>query len=161
MTTKLARILWVSLVVAACGTTPAAPVVPDPTAPPFVPTLEPVGGSGLITFGLPANLNEDTLEINPSRDSFKVSNKGIAWSAELSEEAGATTLTWILAKVSSGGSERIIWREDTDVSNPGFTILANEADLSLLVDRKPGTYVMRYLRDAEILAEGKFTLTKA
>lgn len=153
------KALLVALLLAACST-PAAPVVPDPTIPPFVPTFAPIGGSGIITFGLPANLDEDTLEINPSRDSFKIGNKGIAWSAELSEPAGATTLTWILAKVSSGGSERIIWRQDTDVSNPEFTILANDADLSLLVDRKPGTYVMRYLRDAEILAEGRFTLTK-
>lgn len=145
----------------ACSS-PAAPIVTQAPAPTFaeVETVAPVGGSGIITFGAPANLDEDTLAINPSKDTFKVSSKGIAWSAELSEPAGATSVTWIVAKVSAGGAETGKWSEDVDVSNPSFTILANSADLAFLLDRKAGTYVMRYLRDDVILAEGKFTLTK-
>lgn len=151
-----------TLVLAACSGSPAAPVAtPTPFAPPaVVPTLAPLGGSGIITFGSPANLNEDTLEIHPSKSSFGVGSKGIAWSAELTEEAGATSLTWIVAKVSASGAETIKWRKEVDVSNPSFSIFANHADLAFLLDRKAGTYVMRYLRDADILAEGKFTLTK-
>jgi len=39
--------------------------------------------------------------------------------------------------------------------------LANQIDLALLLDRKPGTYVMRYMRDdGTVLAEGEFTLVK-
>jgi hypothetical protein len=157
------RLAVLALVLAGCSAASMPPpaVTPTPFVPPAaLPTLAPVGGSGLITFGSANALDDDTLAINPSRTSFPTSTKKIAWSAAFSEAAGATELTWILAKVGGGGSERIIWRQEVDVSNPTFDLFANTADLSLLVDRKQGTYVMRYLREADILAEGKFTLTK-
>jgi len=43
---------------------------------------------------------------------------------------------------------------------PGVRGLANRLNLALLVGRKPGTYVMRYLRESDVLAEGMFTLTR-
>lgn len=156
---KLVAIIAVA--VAACSSTNQAPPTAQQTPqalPTLTATLTPIGGSGRITFGVAGSLNNETLLIASPKSRFAVSVKKIAWSAELRESAGATTLTWILAKVSTGGSERIVWKQDVDVSNPDHDIFANTANLSLLVDHKPGTYVMRYLRDASVLAEGKFTL---
>lgn len=151
-----------ALVLAACSGTPVAP---QEVATPFVPpppvvTLPPVVGTGLITFGGAKALDEETLKVNPSKDSFAASVKNISWSASLSEAAGSTTLTLILAKKGSGGSESIRYTEELMISNPTFGIVANTSDLAALVDRKPGTYVMRILRDATTLAEGEFRLTK-
>lgn len=155
-----ALILSTAFALLACSTPVAEPTVTQAPVPTLTETFAPIGGSGIIRFGVASALNEDTLRINPSKDTFKAGNKDIAWSAEFTEPADATTLTWILAKVGKSGSEQIIWRQDVDVSNPTFDLFANHGDISLLVDRKPGTYVMRYLRDSTVLAEGKFTLTK-
>jgi len=100
------------------------------------------------------------LQIVGLRSSFKRTVKKIAWSAQLSELAGATSLTFVLASRSKSGVERILIRQETDISNPDFDILANRLNLALLVGRKPGTYVMRYLRESDVLAEGMFTLTR-
>lgn len=155
------RCAAVALLVTACsGGAPAAPretFVPI-TPPPAATTDAPIIGSGVITFG--TAYDADTLAITAPKTSFKASSKKIAWSAALLGNAGATTLTFILASKSKTGAERIIIKQETDVSNPSFDTLANDADLSLLVDRKPGTYVMRYLRESDVLAEGEFTLTK-
>ena len=98
-------------------------------------------GTGVITFG--TAYDPDDLSIPQPRASFKTTTKKIAWSASLLTPAGATSLTLILA-----------------VSDPSFDVLANEADLALLLDRKAGTYVMRYLRGSDVLAEGQFALVK-
>jgi hypothetical protein len=121
-------------------------------------TAAPVAGTGVITFGTAFDPN--TVLIPKPLTKFKVGIKKIAWSASFSEPAGATTLTFIFASRSSSGAERIIDKEDVDVSDPAFDTFANDADLSLLAGRKPGTYVVRYLRGSTILAEGQFTLVK-
>lgn len=156
-----------ALVLASCGTSgePAATVAPTVAPTVVVPdqtaaTLAPLGSPGVITFGEPIALDQDTLLIDPSKDSFQVSTQKIAWSAKLKEPAGAASLTLIVAKVSAGGVETIKWQDEVPVSRPTFDLFANSSDLALLLDREAGTYVMRYLREVEILAEGTFTLTK-
>jgi hypothetical protein len=113
---------------------------------------------GVITFG--TAFDPDTLAITKPVSQFKATSKSIAWSASLTESADATSLTFIIASQSTSGTERVIIKQEVDVSNPDSDTFANDADLALLVDRKKGTYVMRYLRDSKVLAEGTFTLTK-
>jgi hypothetical protein len=145
------------LVLLAACSSPAAPVVTQAPTPTFIPATEepPDTETGVITFG--TSYDETTLEIAKPQTKFKTSAKSIAWSASLSEPANASTLTIVIARVTSGGAESLLVKEDVDMSNPDFDILANKIDLAALVDRKAGTYVMRYLRDKDILAEGTFT----
>jgi hypothetical protein len=123
-----------------------------------IPT-SPTPGLGTITFG--TGVNPDTLMVITPSSTFAVTNTAISWSAQLSEEAGATAVTMIFATVSTSGVETAVHQEEMAVSNPTFAIFANTSDLSTVVGGAPGTYVMRILRDATILAEGKFTLTAA
>lgn len=151
------------LVLAGCSA--LAPPAPAPTASPFVAptsaaTPSPPHGTGIITFGSAGTIDKETLKINPSRDSFKVGTRKIAWSASFSEPAGATRLTELIAKVGSGGTEALRYSYKFDLSNPTFDILSATEDLGAYVNRKPGTYVLRILRGATTLAEGQFKLTK-
>ncbi|MEW6223205.1 MAG: hypothetical protein AB1627_01110 [Chloroflexota bacterium] len=153
-----------ALVIGACsggGSGPAA--VPDsptsvPTPAPTIdlPIADPLAGT--IEFG--ASLDEENLEIEKRNSKFKTKSRQIAWVAHLSEPAGATSLTLILASRNKAGVEKTLIKTDVDVADPAFDTLGNAIDLALLVDRKAGTYVMRYLRDATLLAEGTFTLVK-
>ena len=123
------------------------------------PTEEPViEGLGTITFG--KTYDPDTLEIPRPTSKFKRTLKEIAWSARFSETAGSTTLTIVLARVGQGGSEELLVSEDVQISNPDFDTIANSADLAGIADNKAGTYVLRYLRESTILAEGTFRLVK-
>lgn len=128
---------------------------PTPTLA-AVPTDAPVVGSGLIRFGTGYDTN--TLAITGARSTFARTYRPIAWSAEFSEPAGATTLTWILAKVTGGSVETTITTQDVTISNPQDDLVANKGDLAFIVGNGKGTYVMRYLRGATVLAEGRFTL---
>jgi transcriptional regulator with XRE-family HTH domain len=100
------------------------------------------------------------LEIPRPTSKFKRTLKEIAWSARFSETAGSTTLTIVLARVGQGGSEELLVSEDVQISNPDFDTIANSADLAGIADNKAGTYVLRYLRESTILAEGTFRLVK-
>ena len=85
-----------------CSSPPAAPVTT-----PFVPATQaavPTDDArlGVITFG--TAYDKDTLLINSPKSSFKKGVKKIAWSAQLSEVPGVTTLTLILASVLGGPS---------------------------------------------------------
>lgn len=152
----LALAASLALIVAGC-TTVAAPPAAVPTPTPEI-TVPPLGGSGVITFG--TAYNADTLYIDQPLTRFKVASRKIAWSASFSEAAGATTLTFVFASKSSAGVERILVKHDTDVADPAFDLIANDADLSLLAGRKAGGYVLRYLRGSTVLAEGEFSLVK-
>lgn len=104
--------------------------------------------------------DEDTLKVTGAKSTFGVNAKSIAWSAEFVEQAGATELTLVLASKRKSGAEESVYQETISISNPAFGILAHEADLASIVDHKPGTYVLRYLRGAVVLAEGVFTLVR-
>jgi hypothetical protein len=154
-------LILVAMLIAGCGggtaaqrtDTPAAPVV---TAAPAPETPSP--GSGVITFG--TAYNADSLLIAKPLTTFKRTVKTIAWSAEFSESAGATTVKFVFASVSKGGAESIIDQEDVAISSPTFDLLANKANLATVAGNKAGTYVLRYIRKGTVLAEGTFTLTK-
>ena len=121
-------ILVAALLAAGCSSnTPAAvtqqPVVEQQTTP--EPTLDlGVEGLGVITFG--TDYDEETLLIAKPKTEFKKSVKNIAWSAQFSEPAGATTLKVVLAKVSKGGDESIIDSADVEISSPDFSLIANK-----------------------------------
>jgi len=143
-------LLWNRLQV----TSTAGPVQATPT--PFIAVTLPPALPGPIAFG--TGYNSDTLAITGARSTFARTYSPIAWSATLSGPAGATKLTWLIASQSASGTESIVWTQDVDFSNPAFDTLANKDDLASLVGNVRGTYVMRYLRGATILAEGTFTL---
>jgi hypothetical protein len=144
------------------GATPTQTSSPTtrPTTAPII-TAEPelpLFGSGIITFG--KSYDEDTLFIVDETSRFKSTYPEIAWSAELTRSIGATSIEWVLASQAASGSERVVWSQEIDISNPDSDLLANSLDLAFFVDNKPGTYVMRYIESGEVLAEGTFTLVK-
>lgn len=157
------RLIAIALLVAACGggggaaatvtptEAPAAEVTPDPTPDPEI-------GTGVIDFGL--GYDPDTLRITEPRTRFKRTFDDIAYSASLLEPIGATSITFIIASQSKTGIERTLIKEEVDVSIPDADRLANQLDLAFLVDNKAGTYVVRFVRDGDVLAEGTFTLVK-
>jgi hypothetical protein len=154
-------LLFLALDLIACGggTSTTSPATEPPAVESVEPTEVPVDGSGVITFGLA--YDPDTLEIPKPIARFKRNLKrDIAWSAELVEPAGATSIKVVFARVGKGGTEELILSTDTELSNPDFTIVANAADLVTLAENRAGTYVLRYLRDATLLAEGQFQLIK-
>jgi hypothetical protein len=157
---RLTPVLMAVLVAGCSGGTVAqrtdsltAPVV---TAAPVPDTPPP--GSGVITFG--TAYNADSLLIAKPLTTFKRTVTTIAWSAEFSEPAGATTVKFVFASVSKGGGESIVYQDNAAISNPTFDLLANKANLAAIAGNKAGTYVLRYIRGGTVLAEGTFTLVK-
>lgn len=142
---------WISLLLVACS-------APVPALQPTTIPATPVVGSGRISFG--TGYDPTTLKVTGAKSTFGVKSKSIAWSAEFTEQAGATELTLVLASKRQGGAEESIHQEAISISNPAFGILANQADLASIVGNRPGTYVLRYLRGAVVLAEGEFTLVR-
>jgi hypothetical protein len=108
--------------------------------------------AGTVKFG--AGLNRDELLVKVPKKTFALGDQ-IAWRAELSEPAGATSLTFTLAKREKSGSESVVYQQPVAVADPKFDVLANEGDLGIT---EPGTYVVRILRDATVLAEGEFAV---
>ena len=148
------------LLLAACSgarpvatTTQQPATTPQPTPDPTVPAT-----FGRITFG--TSYDPDTLEIAKPITKFKRTIAMIAWSASLSDTVNATSIELVIASQSASGTERVIERVDIDVANPDSDTLANKVDLASIVGNKAGTYVMRYIRDGKVLAEGTFTLVK-
>ena len=160
---RLALLCLMAIILAGCtsaaGGAPAATDPPTATERP-APTDPPAvdAGTGIISFG--ASYNTNTLKIIKPATSFKTTSKLIAWSADFSENAGDTSITWLIASESAGGAERVESKHEVDVSDPGADLFANKDDLAAVLDRKPGTYVMRYLRGGTTLAEGTFRLVK-
>lgn len=156
---KVALVL--AFLIAACGGT-GATRAPDPTerATPdqATPVITDAPFVGTVAFGL--DYDPDTLEIIKPTVRFKATYPAIAYSAWLSESAQAASLRLVIASQSASGSERVLVDETVPVSNPNADIFANKVDLATIVGNEPGTYVMRFLRDADVLAEGTFTLVK-
>ncbi len=146
---RLALLGITSLLVLACGN--GTVVAPTATVE---ATLTPT--AGLITFG--TGVDPDQLTILTPAETFSVTSTEISYSAALSEPAGATSLTIIFASVKDSGVENFIYQEDVSISNPTFGVFANTADIALVVGNAPGRYVMRFMREATVLAEGFFTL---
>jgi hypothetical protein len=120
------------------------------------PAAEPVGGTGEITFGF--GLDEN-LHIEDEDSSFAPGELG-AFSASLSEPAGATSVEIIISS-REGSVESVVYTETISVADPNFDVFGLEdIDIAALVDNRPGRYVMRYYRDATLLAEGQFRIKR-
>lgn len=153
-----ALLLVIAALLAGCsGAAPAAPITTPLPVPTITVTAMPAGDPGTVTFG--TGYDPDTFAVIGEKTSFKASAKKIAWVAEFTEPAGATSVTLVIARHRASGTEQIILKQELDIANPASDLVANVNDLALLVGRKPGTYVMRFLREATVLAEGAFTLT--
>jgi hypothetical protein len=146
------------VLLAACGSaqtmSPRATEAPatDEPLPPEIALL------GTIEFG--TKFDPDTLVMLKPATRFHASAKSISYVIHLSEPAGATSLTLSLTRRSSGGAETTIVTVPWEVANPDFDTFANAVDLASLVDRELGTYVMRVIREGDVLAEGTFQLVK-
>jgi len=83
---------------------------------------------------------------------FKASTTTIAWITTL-RPVPSTPITVTIAAV---GSETTVftWEWPTNT----YYKVGNVGDYAGAVDRAPGSYVLRVLRDGEVVAEGQFTL---
>jgi hypothetical protein len=147
------RRLMLALVVvlAACGGAAPTPT-PAPSADPTWPL-----GDGGITFGMA--FSEETFKITAPSATFPRAYAGIVWFiASFSEAPGATSLTATLTRQSAAPltTEALVWSHPTPIPDPGNLKLVDGRSLAELGALQPGTYVMRFMRDATVLAEGTF-----
>ncbi len=145
------------LLVGCAGKAGTAPNAPAATETP-TPAAPEVRLAGTIEFG--TKYDPDTLAMTTPVSRFKVTYNPISYVIHLSEPAGATSLTLSLTRRASGGAETTIVSVPLDVANPEFNTFANSTDLGGLADHKVGTYVLRLIREGELLAEGTFELVK-
>jgi hypothetical protein len=138
----------------ASPTASASPTAVPTRVPTPVPT--PYHGTGVISFG--TAYDPDTLLITKPASTFK-QTAAVAWSANFSEPAGATSVEWVISKISGATVETVVYHDEIPISDPKFDLLANKVVLGTLLTG-PGKYTMRYYREAVKLAEGSFTLTK-
>jgi hypothetical protein len=130
------------------------PATPSP-APTIVPPLVQIG-PGYVTFGTHA---DHTLKIVDPRSVFEMSER-ITWSAYLSEIANSEELNIQILKLDNEviGGETLISDEPVTPLVTGAQLFQRkirpQADLS-----GPGLYVVRYLRNTDIMAEGFFLIT--
>jgi hypothetical protein len=136
---------------ASLATRPASVAV-GPTVPPIPARV----GSGIVSFG--ASFDPGTLAIVQPTSTFKRTVTVIAWSAALNQAANASSVTWTIGSRARTGVETTLISEVIPLSNPQATMLADATDLAAELDRRPGTYVVRYLRGGTVLAQGSFTL---
>jgi hypothetical protein len=60
--------------------------------------------------------------------------------------------------VNSGGAETPVANTSVAVSNPAYDTFGNAADVATILNNQAGDYVMRFIRDSKVLAEGHFSL---
>lgn len=141
----------------------AAPALVQPEAQDAAAAIAPILppddiSPGVITFG--KAYDALTLEIAQPLTRFKRTYPLIAWGAHLSRGVAAEFLTWSVASRSDSGLETTVFAVEEPIDGLDVTVLANSGDLARLVDHEPGTYVMRYTHDREVLAEGTFTVVE-
>ena len=153
-------LLAIALLVVACGSdgNSATPRPSASQAPTQLPTAARIVGSGVIRFG--HDYDPASLSIIRGSGRFRTTEAAIAWRAEFSEAANASSVVLLLAAVSATGAESVIETLDVAVAHPDFNLLASKADLATLAKHRAGTYVLRYIRDGTVLAEGRFKLVK-
>jgi len=120
------------------------------------PSKSPTGrqGAGDITFGM--SISADHSEITAPSATFPRGFAGIVWFIAAFSEAPATTsLTRTLTR-GSGADEATVQSRQIPIVDPASPTLADGQTLAELDALQPGAYVMRYTRDATILAEGGF-----
>jgi hypothetical protein len=133
--------------------------------PGVVATPEPraTGGPGQpvvggITFGTSLDGTARAIEGETTR--FKATYRNVAWVAILAGSVGSAKVEIVVARKGSGGAEREVLRQEVDVGDSSTASFADQVDLTSLLDHQPGTYVMRYLVDGAVAAEGEFELVK-
>jgi hypothetical protein len=130
------------------------PSTPSP-APTIVPPLVQIG-PGYVTFGTHA---DRTLKIVDPQSVFDIGQR-ITWSAYLSEIANSEELNIQILKLDNEviGGETLISDEPVTPLVTGAQLFQQrirpQQDLS-----GPGLYVVRYLRNTDILSEGFFLVT--
>lgn len=154
--TGLVAIAFLAAGCAAGGGDPSRP--PEGQVATAIPTSAPVVGTGEITFG--HDYDPDTLSIIRGSGRFRTNEPEIAWRADFSEAAHAASVELLIVGVSNQGVEWIIERLAVAIDDPDSNLLANKADLATLIKHRAGTYVLRYVREGTVLAEGRFKLVK-
>lgn len=128
------------------------PYAPTPTLPPEFAQL------GTIEFG--ASFDRDTLAIIRPAARFHANVILIAYVAHLRYAARTTDLDLVLARRSAAGAESIVWRTTFSISDPDADTVADSWGFAEFAGRRLGSYVVRILRDGDVLAEGGFTLVE-
>ncbi|HVM30020.1 MAG TPA: hypothetical protein VM305_04535, partial [Candidatus Limnocylindrales bacterium] len=127
---------------------------PTPGRTPF--EVEVRQGPGHVTFG--SSWNRRTLEMQDVSATFSRGGR-IAWSAILSEPAGAPALTVEAARLDiEQDTEDVTWEELYEMQNQQSERILRRVPINRLTGGQAGIYVVRYLRDEEVLAEGYFEL---
>ena len=157
-----AIMLGAALAFALAACSPAAGAIPRPTPAPSAalsgidyttPAPPPLG---LITFGQEFDpVSKRAVQV---RTQFWADDPDIAWSVSLLEAVAAKKLQLLVATRAASGVEKIVSRKDVTIDEPSAEVFATKTDLAAAVGRKAGTYVMRYLRDGLVIAEGTFKL---
>ena len=116
-----------------------------------------IGSSGpaIISFG--TKLDTTALTLLDSRSSFSAGDT-FAYAVTLNEPAGATMLTETISR-QQGSAQVVVYTETADVADPTYDQFANSVSFDLLIPYlgQTGTFVMRFLRDTTVLAQGTFT----
>jgi hypothetical protein len=140
------------------GVARTSPTALPPATPAPIPTPLPYYGPGTITFG--KGYDPTSVAIIGPATKFKASTRKIAWQASLTGPPGASFLQFIIAMRKAHGSEVNVYTAKIKITNEHTNVVAAASDLAALVDRKPGTYVVRLVRAGDLMAKGQFTLTK-
>lgn len=93
-------------------------------------------------------------EILEPRASFKPGTE-LRMAAQFKEKAGATEVEIILSQIDANGSERVVEKAKVDLSSPDSNFYSTTLGTD---DVAEGTYKVKYMRGATVLAEGQFTL---
>jgi hypothetical protein len=139
--------------------TPTPLATPDITLPP-TPEPSPVQvevreGPGYVTFGSGWTRG---LVLQDVSATFTPGGR-LAWSAVLTEPAGAPALDVVLGRIdpATGEVEQVTWEERYEMQNQSSERILRRLPINRITDG-PGIYVMRYLRNGELLSEGYFEL---
>jgi hypothetical protein len=136
------------------GTIPPT-TLPSPAAT-IVPPLVQIG-EGHVTFGTHSN---NQLRITDPRSVFAIDER-IVWSAFLTEVANSEQLNIQILKLDEAvlGGETLISDEPVTPIVHGAQIFQRRLRAQSQLDG-PGLYVVRYLRNTDLLSEGFFEITE-
>jgi hypothetical protein len=83
----------------------------------------------------------------------------VAWRAELSEPVGSTTVERIVAR-REGNGERLLQSDIVRLTTPDATVIADQLHVDVIAEGLTGTFVLRYIRQGTVLAEGEFQVVE-
>lgn len=117
---------------------------------------------GTIQFGFGIHrVSAYEIQIVKPTDTF-YRGQGMAWVAYLKRAVSAHSLT--LTILSDGKNGRVYVQRQVRIVNPRFTVVANPGmpvrGLEMLGLSAPGSYVLRYSRAGQTLAEGSFSIRR-